>query len=150
MELSSAASVLFLHAVYIPQQVTIFYASTILYNRNLHPPEGRLAPISPVVLWRAVRAAVLVAVVPSQADPEVAIGWTQLCDQLLHHLLLRFGLDAEQLPSVSSAGQICLHKVQPPPELGEVGQLVAGFAFPCLAHPLACNHNPRPVTVTFH
>lgn len=60
-----------------------------------HPPEGRFAPISPVVLWRAVQAAVLVAVVPAEPDPEVSIGWTQLCDKLLHHFLLRFRLDAE-------------------------------------------------------
>lgn len=110
-------------------------------THHLHPPEGRLAPISPVVLWRAVRAAVLVAVVPAEPDPEVSIRRPQLRDELLHHLLLRFRLDAEQLPTVSSAGQICLNEVQPPPELGEVGQLVARFTFPGLALSLACNQN---------
>lgn len=112
--------------------------------RISHPPEGRCASIYPVVLWGAVWAAVLFSVIPAETDPEVSISWAELCDELLHDLLLSCGLNAQQLPTVPSTGHICLHEVQPTPELGEVGQLVAWFSFSCLAHSLTCIHTRRP------
>lgn len=78
--------------------------------------------------------------VPAETDPEVSIGWAELCDELLYELLLRCRFHTQQLPSIPSAGKICLHEVKPPPELGEVGQLVTRPPFSCLADTLTCVH----------
>ena len=78
--------------------------------------------------------------VPAETDPEVSIGWAELRDELLYDLLLRSRLHAQQLTSIPSAGELCLGEVQPPPQLGEVGKLVARLPFSCLAHTLTCNH----------
>lgn len=89
-------------------------------------------------MQRAVGAAVLPSAVPAEADPEVSVCRAELCDELLYDLLLGRGFHAQQLPAVPSAGQSRIFKVQPPPELGEVSQLVTRLPFPCLAHALTC------------
>ena len=114
-----------------------------------HAPECGPAAVQPVVLWRAVRAAVLVSVVPAETDPEVSVGRPELRDELFYDLLLRSRLHAQQLPSVPPAGELCLGEVQPPPQLGEVGKLVARLLFSCLAHALTCN-NTHTHTQTHH
>lgn len=112
--------------------------------RISHPPKSGFASVEPIVLWGAVWAAVLVSVVPAETDPEVSISWAELSDELLDDLLLGRRLHTQQLPSIPSAGEICLYEVQPPPELGEVGQLVAWLPFSCLAHTLTCIHTHTP------
>lgn len=108
-----------------------------------HPPKRRFAPVRPVVLLGAVRAAVHLCLVPPETDPEVPVGGSELRDELLHQLLLRRRLHAQQLPAVPPARQVGLLEVQLPPELGEVGQLVAGLPSPRPAHPLTCTHRER-------
>lgn len=78
--------------------------------------------------------------VTTETDPEVSISRAELRDELLYDFLLRCRLHAQQLPSVPSAGELSLCKVQPPPELGEIGQFVTRPPFPCLAHTLTCTH----------
>lgn len=108
-----------------------------------HSPVCGFASICPVVLFGAVRAAVHLCLVPPETDPEVSIGGAELCDELLHQLLLLRRLHAQQLPAVPPAGQVGLLEVQLPPELGEVGQLVAGLPSARPAHALTCMHTEK-------
>lgn len=99
-------------------------------------PEWGFAPVQPVVLKRAVRAAVLVSLSTPQTYPEVSIRGTEISDELLYDLLLGRGLDAQQLASVSFASALRLLKVQLPAQLWEIGQFVTRSPFSCLAHSL--------------
>lgn len=105
-----------------------------------HPPECGFASVCPVVLFGAVQAAVHLRLVPPQTDPEVSVGGSELSDELLHELLLRRRLHAQQLAAVPPAGQVGLLEVQLASQLREVGQLVAGLPSPRPAHALTCTH----------
>lgn len=108
-----------------------------------HPPKCGLASVCPVILFGTFQAAVHLCLIPLETDPEVSVGGSELCDELLHQLLLRRRLHAQQLAAVPSAGQVGLLEVQLPSELGEVGQFVAGLPSPRPAHTLTCTRTGK-------
>lgn len=103
-------------------------------------PELGLASIQPIVLRGATWAggpcpeALWAAAEP---DPEVSISSLQLLYEPLYQSLLTFCFDAEQLASIQPAGLPGILKGHPPPDVLDVGHLVARALCPTPADPLA-------------
>ncbi len=106
-------------------------------NVALITPEGCSASIKPVVLRRTVSVYLLIALIPTEPDPEVSIWCFQFMDEGLYQSLLSLRLNTEKVSTITPAGSTRIFKVEFTPSVLKIGDFIAGLLSATLAYLLA-------------
>ncbi len=106
-------------------------------NVALVTPEGCIASIQPVVLWRTVSVYLLIALIPTEPDPEVSIWCFQVMDEGLYLSLLILRLNTDKISTITPAGSTRIFKVEFTPSVLKIGDFIAGLLSARLAYLLA-------------